>query len=200
MNKNYSWEVIKCLDFICDCSCNDVMWCEVKIPTALMPHWALLVITFQPTRTTISVLLSTLCHHVFCFGEGGGGGLNSERRSALCLNVMLFVCRNFRQWRKYVLPYQKKQNCSHWAPCRILYSSLVNIGTDCFKATLVSTRGRAGTVLACVSTLSFTTASVTAVIIQSLKDTPPLNDGSIIFKSDREAAAKVRMPTEASLL
>uniref|UniRef100_A0A3Q2UUI2 H/ACA ribonucleoprotein complex subunit n=1 Tax=Haplochromis burtoni TaxID=8153 RepID=A0A3Q2UUI2_HAPBU len=29
------------------------------------------------------------------------------------------------------------------------------------------------------------------VIIQSLKDTPPLNDGSIIFKSDREAAAKV---------
>ncbi|XP_030580478.1 H/ACA ribonucleoprotein complex non-core subunit NAF1-like [Archocentrus centrarchus] len=29
------------------------------------------------------------------------------------------------------------------------------------------------------------------VIIQSLKDTPPLNEGSIIFKSDREAAGKV---------
>lgn len=139
MNKNYSWEVIKCLDFICDCSCNDDMWCEVKIPTALMPHWALLVITFQPTRTTIR----------------GGGVLNSERCSALCLNVMLFVCRNFRQWRKYVLPYQKTQNCSHWAPCRILYSSLVNTGTDCFKATLVSTRGRAGTVLACFSTFFY---------------------------------------------
>lgn len=39
--------------------------------------------------------------------------------------------------------------------------------------------------------------SVSAVIIQSLKDTPVLTDESILFRSDRLALAKVGWPAEA---
>lgn len=48
-----------------------------------------------------------------------------------------------------------------------------------------------------LSALSLTTPSLSAVIIQSLKDTPPLTDDSVIFTSDRVAIGKVGGPAGA---
>lgn len=45
--------------------------------------------------------------------------------------------------------------------------------------------------------MSLTTLLLPAVIIQSLKDTPPLTDDSIIFRSDRLAVGKVGGPAGA---